>query len=494
MTKKQIRQANVVLLIALMVTNVFTIVGLFALLANAAFAGVNPTIVVVTIALYALTAIAYLVIFFVKRETKLLLYVSMITFLVLYFFSMFTQHKSTAFPYVLPLLMVYVLFGDKLVVRITAIVQLVGNLAMAGLTMATALDPQLVTESVSVEIIISILACVCSIASQGLIEKFNAEAMGNVEAVSTQNQKLSSDVVNHAQVALDKVLYTKQYMEALFESTKEVCSSLQSISDSTTMITNAALQQTEMTESIQTDIEETNAKASAIVDITATTSETITEGANLVSELNAKAEASIEAGNLMKTAATQLEEKSIEVRGITDIILNISSQTNLLALNASIEAARAGEAGKGFAVVADEIRDLADQTRSATEDITAIIDTLVAEAQGVANQVDSNVETSIQQNKLIGETSDKFQNIQAQIQQLEAEISLVSSMMENIQESNNNIVGSVETLSASSQEVSASTTAALGLGEESVATVNNFDSKMQEIEKTITELASYKID
>jgi methyl-accepting chemotaxis protein len=58
---------------------------------------------------------------------------------------------------------------------------------------------------------------------------------------------------------------------------------------------------------------------------------------------------------------------------VTETISNISAQTNLLALNATIEAARAGAAGKGFAVVANEIKDLAQQTASATEDIKSKI-------------------------------------------------------------------------------------------------------------------------
>jgi methyl-accepting chemotaxis protein len=67
---------------------------------------------------------------------------------------------------------------------------------------------------------------------------------------------------------------------------------------------------------------------------------------------------------------SKLGQSSAEIGDVVKLITSIAEQTNLLALNATIEAARAGDAGKGFAVVASEVKDLAQATSKATEDIS----------------------------------------------------------------------------------------------------------------------------
>jgi methyl-accepting chemotaxis protein len=76
----------------------------------------------------------------------------------------------------------------------------------------------------------------------------------------------------------------------------------------------------------------------------------------------------------------QFERAAQEIGRVTETISAISSQTNLLALNATIEAAHAGSAGKGFAVVAGEVKNLAQQTAMAAEDIKTRIDDIQSSA------------------------------------------------------------------------------------------------------------------
>ncbi len=98
-------------------------------------------------------------------------------------------------------------------------------------------------------------------------------------------------------------------------------------------------------------------------------------------------------GQMDETSGTvrMLNEVSVKIGEIVNLIRGIAEQTNLLALNATIEAARAGDAGRGFAVVAQEVKALANQTARATEEIETQVSTMQSAASGTSTSIESFV-------------------------------------------------------------------------------------------------------
>ncbi|MDA8093436.1 MAG: protoglobin domain-containing protein [Betaproteobacteria bacterium] len=88
----------------------------------------------------------------------------------------------------------------------------------------------------------------------------------------------------------------------------------------------------------------------------------------------------------------ELNERLLQVGAITDSVSELAQQSKMLALNASIEAAKAGAAGRGFAVVADEVKDMADQSRQATDQVQRILEDIRQAANRASRAVDEGNE------------------------------------------------------------------------------------------------------
>lgn len=165
------------------------------------------------------------------------------------------------------------------------------------------------------------------------------------------------------------------------------------------------------TEQQAASVEET---AAAVEELTTTLTDSARR-AQEVSQLVARTRGAVDTSELamseVVTAIEKIEKSSQQISEILGMIDDIALQTNLLALNAGIEAARAGDVGRGFAVVAQEVRELAQRSAQAADEIKKLISISTNEVcHGVA---------------LIGRTHRSFGQIVVEIQQVDRHVSAI---------------------------------------------------------------------
>ena len=190
---------------------------------------------------------------------------------------------------------------------------------------------------------------------------------------------------------------------------------------------------------------------------------------------------------------TALNEQMKEISSIVKMIADISSQTNLLALNAAIEAARAGEHGRGFAVVASEVRNLAGESKTATNDIETLISSIQNNSDKAADAIKSSY-TEIQAGiGSVNKTIEALNRIIAESNIVARGVSDITRATGDQAEATNRVVhgmersnaitrenqGRMEDMAALAQETSASTQEIAGASAELAELANRLKIMME---------------
>ena len=203
-------------------------------------------------------------------------------------------------------------------------------------------------------------------------------------------------------------------------------------------VSGGATEMRASSETLKSTAEDTNQKASIVATASDQASSNVQTVASAAEELSASiqeisrrvaeslsvSKKAVDEAQSTNKLMANLEITAEKIGNVLQLINNIAGQTNLLALNATIEAARAGEAGKGFAVVASEVKNLANQTSKATEEI----ESQIRDMQMATGDVVKAIST-------IGNTITEINGISAMVATaVEEQASATSEIARNVQE------------------------------------------------------------
>lgn len=307
--------------------------------------------------------------------------------------------------------------------------------------------------NMQIVIFVSVVALLISVILGFIINKSIAKVTEIIQekSINAANKaevanESAQDINNIANTVEEKVNKSNQIIKDLLAGNNELSQAINEIAKAN--------------QNVSAEIEDLSSQAKSILQAGKETSKSFEKTDKKITNGN---EIVYDTVDIMKS----LQKSTGKISDISNKIMEIADQTNLLALNAAIEAARVGEAGSGFAVVAEEIKDLANESMQANQDVKEIIEEIETETEKAVNAM---VEGDNNEASVVGIFAEINELSKESIKQIENVINYADKQVFATTE----VEGTVQQISASSQEVSAQ-------AEETLSCTEKMESFMNEL-------------
>ncbi|MBU3161643.1 methyl-accepting chemotaxis protein [Clostridium frigoris] len=336
-----------------------------------------------------------------------------------------------------------------------------------------------------------------AIAEGDLTQTLNVRSENELGSMGNNLNRMNNnlrEIVKKVTESLEQVVATSEELTASSDQTQQsaeqVSLAIQQValgSGQQVTITNDT---TKIAKEIFTGMEQISNNVQTVTNISLESFKRAEKGNNVVHSAIEQMNDISDKVEMSSKAVSILGDKSKEIGSIVSLITSIAGQTNLLALNAAIEAARAGEQGKGFAVVADEVRKLAEQSASATGNISSLINEIQKEIVNAIKAMDNGTIAVKDGIDMVNQAGKSFEEILEDINYIASQMQDVSAVTEEISAGSQNMVGTIENVAKISIESSENAENVVAASQEQTALMKEVANAAENLTQMAVELQS----
>ena len=274
------------------------------------------------------------------------------------------------------------------------------------------------------------------------------DEVGRVEASMAKMVASLKDIVGKIRYATESLASSSEELSAT------ACSLDEGSEQQNTQVEQAAGAMAEMsqtTEEVAKNVSSTSEAARSMKKIAL-------DGKEIIHASGRELTRFVDTVNESSVQVESLGQSSKEVHNIVDLIKEIADQTNLLALNAAIEAARAGDQGRGFAVVAENVRELAEKTVVAADDIASMIDKMEGEIGRTVSSMKAQKESVGAVSGQVGQTLTSIDGVVTYVEEVADMVDRIAVAMTEQATTSNEVTRNMENIATVTRQLKASST------------------------------------